>query len=81
MLLKIKGILSNTKIAVIGFLLILIPFLILSYLDYQAINNNSGTVKNNYKFTVDVLRDKIENEITGREEILSNQIKFFIIKA
>ncbi len=71
---KNPRILSNTKLAVIGFLLILIPFLILSYLDYKAINNNTETTKKNYQITLDFLRDKIEREITDNEEKLSEQV-------
>ncbi|MHB1686100.1 MAG: ATP-binding protein [Ignavibacteriaceae bacterium] len=74
MIKKATGILSNTKIAVIGFFLVLIPCIILSYLDYQAISKRTDTVKSNYKFTIDLVRDKIEHEIISREENLSTTL-------
>jgi signal transduction histidine kinase len=75
MMKKIYGILSNTKIAVIGFLLVLIPCIILSYIDYQAINKRTRTIRSGYKFTLDLIRDKIEQEIISREEKLSGSLK------
>lgn len=71
MIKRITGILSNTKTAVAGFLLILIPCIILSYLDYKAISKREGTDRLNYKFTLDFIRDKIEYDIISREEKLS----------
>src|ERR1035437_3373514 len=70
MTIKDIHIFSNTKIAIIGFLLILIPCIILSYLDYQAISKNKSTVRTNYEFTTDLIRDKIEQEVLKREEKL-----------
>ena len=74
MMKKIYGILSNTKIAVIGFLLVLIPCIILSYIDYQAINKRTGTIRSGYKFTLDLIRDKVEQKIISREEKLSGTL-------
>jgi signal transduction histidine kinase len=74
MIKRITGILSNTKTAVAGFLLILIPCIILSYLDYKAISKREGSDRLSYKFTLDFIRDKIEHEIISREEKLSAQL-------
>jgi len=71
MTIKDTHIFSNTKIAIIGFLLILIPCIILIFLDYQAINKNKTTVRTNYEFTTDLIRDKIEQEVLKQEEKLS----------
>lgn len=64
---KVYSALSNTKIAVIGFLLVLIPCIILSYLDYQAIGKRTETIRSNYEFTLNLIRDKIEQEIISRK--------------
>jgi signal transduction histidine kinase len=67
---KVYAISKNRRVAVIGFALVLITCAILSYNDYQAISKRSDITKSNYKFTTDLLRDKIGHEIISREEKL-----------
>jgi len=74
MIKKVFTIFSNTGAAVTGFLLVLIPCIILSYNDYQAINKRSSTIISNYKFTAGLIRDKIEHEIINREEKLTGSL-------
>src|ERR1035437_6648633 len=71
MIYKNPGILSNIKFAIVGLLLILIPCIILSYIDFNSISKNSEGLKTNYESTANLIRDKIEQEILNREENLS----------
>lgn len=74
-------ILPGIKLAIIGFFLILIPCIILSYTDYKAISKNSESVRTNYESTVNLLRDKVEQEIISSEEKLSTELIELPLKA
>ena len=80
MIKKVYSALSYTKIAIFGFLLVLIPCIIFSYVAYQSINKRAGTVRANYKFTIDILRDRVVREILNKEEKLSTNLNNLVGK-
>ncbi len=65
---------SKSKILLIGFVLILAPIAIISYMSMQSVNQKAENLKLNYTGTIRLVRDKLENGILKLEENLYNQI-------
>jgi len=65
---------AKTKILLIGFILILIPVAVISYMSMQSVNQKAENLKTNYTGTVRLVRDKLESEILSLEENLQNSV-------
>jgi signal transduction histidine kinase len=74
MLKALKHISPKTKILFIVFILILLPGAILSYLGIQSIDQNAESLRTKYLGTINLIRDKLENEIIKLEENLRNSL-------
>jgi signal transduction histidine kinase len=73
MIKKIINILSKTKIAFIGLLLVLIPVIILSYNNYKAIPEKSAVLKSSFDLSVTLMHNNIERELLNYQESLVKQ--------
>lgn len=71
---KIKHIAPRTKILFVAFILILLPGAIISYLSLQSIGQKAENLRTEYGGTVNLVRDKLENEITRLELNLQNRV-------
>lgn len=71
---KIKHIAPRTKILFVAFILILLPGAIISYLSLQSIGQKAENLRTEYSGTVNLVRDKLENEITRLELNLQNRV-------
>lgn len=69
-----KHITSKTKIILLGFMLILIPGAIISYLSLESINQKAENLKVKYSGTVKLVRDKLESELFRYEANLRNNL-------
>ncbi|MDB4581573.1 cell wall metabolism sensor histidine kinase WalK [Draconibacterium sp.] len=65
---------SKTKILLIGFVLILIPVGIISYMSLRSVNQKAENLEIKYSGTVRLVRDKLENEILRIENSLRNNV-------
>ncbi|NQU85336.1 MAG: tetratricopeptide repeat-containing sensor histidine kinase [Mariniphaga sp.] len=70
----LKHITPKTKILLLGFILILIPGAIISYLSLQSINQKAENLQTKYKGTVSLVRDKLESEVFKDEASLRNSV-------
>lgn len=70
----LKHIAPKTKIIFVAFLLILVPGAIISYLSLQSIKEKAENLRAKYTGTVNLVRDKLENEISKVEANLRNSI-------
>jgi len=70
----LKHITPKTKILFVAFILILVPGAIISYLSLQSIKEKAENLRTKYTGTVNLVRDKLENEISRLEANLSNSI-------
>ena len=70
----LKHITPKTKILLLGFILILIPGAIISYLSLQSINQKAENLQIKYKGTVSLVRDKLESEVFKDEATLRNSV-------
>jgi len=71
---KFKHIAPRTKILFVAFILILLPGAIISYLSLQSIGQKAENLRTEYSGTVNLVRDKLENEITRLELNLQNWV-------
>jgi predicted PurR-regulated permease PerM len=68
----LKHIAPRTKILLVAFILVLVPVAIISYFSLQSINQKAENLRNNYRGTVNLVRDKMENEVNRLEINLRN---------
>jgi signal transduction histidine kinase len=74
MLKFLKHITPRTKILFVAFLLILVPGAIISYLSLQSIRQKAENLRTKYSGTVNLVRDKLENEVSRLETNLRNSV-------
>jgi hypothetical protein len=65
---------SKTKILLIGFVLILIPVGIISYMSLKSVNQKAENLKTGYLGAVRLVRDKLESEVLKIESDLRNSV-------
>ena len=70
----LKHFTSKTRILLFGFILILIPGAIISYLSLLSINQKAENLQTKYKGTVSLVRDKLESEVFQNEANLRNRV-------
>ena len=70
----LKHIVPRTKILFVAFLLILVPGAIISYLSLQSIRQKAENLRAKYSGTVNLVRDKLENEVSRLEVDLRNSV-------
>ena len=70
----LKHIASRTKILFVAFMLILLPGAIISYLSLQSIRQKAENLRIKYSGTVNLVRDKLENELYRLEANLRTSI-------
>jgi len=68
----LKHIAPKTKILFVAFILVLIPGAIISYLSLQSIRQKAENLRTKYNGTVNLVRDKLENEVSRLETNLRN---------
>ena len=68
---------AKTKILLIGFILILIPVAIISFMSMQSVNQKAENLKLNYTGTIRLVRDKLEVGLLKLEDNLYNEITEF----
>jgi signal transduction histidine kinase/tetratricopeptide (TPR) repeat protein len=59
----LKHIAPKTKILFVAFILILLPGAIISYLSFQSLSQKAENLRTKYTGTVNLVRDKLENEV------------------
>ena len=64
----------KTKILFVAFILVLFPCAIISYLSLQSIRQKAENLRTKYSGTVNLVRDKLENEVTRFETNLRNSV-------
>jgi len=69
-----KHITPKTKILSVAFILVLVPGAIISYLSLQSIKEKAENLRTKYTGTVNLVRDKLENEISQLEANLRNSV-------
>jgi signal transduction histidine kinase len=74
MLKFLRHIAPRTKILFVAFLLILVPGAIISYLSLQSIRQKAENLRTKYSGTVNLVRDKLENEVSRLETNLRNSV-------
>ena len=70
----LKHITPKTKILFVAFILILVPGAIISYLSLQSIKEKAENLRTKYNGTVNLVRDKLENEVSKLETELRNNV-------
>ena len=70
----LKNISPRTKILFVAFILILLPGAIISYLSLQSIRQKAENLRTKYSGTVNLIRDKLQNEVGSLETKLRNSI-------
>lgn len=70
----LKHISPKTKILFVAFILVLVPGAIISYLSLQSIKEKAENLRTKYTGTVNLVRDKLENEISQLEGTLRNSV-------
>src|SRR5512137_927706 len=70
----LRHITPRTKILLVAFILILLPGAIISYLSLQSIRQKAENLRTKYSGTVNLVRDKLENEVTRLETRLRNSV-------
>jgi len=74
MFIFLKHIAPRTKILFVAFILILLPGTIISYLSLQSIRQKAENLRTKYNGTVNLVRDKLENEVSRLETNLRNSV-------
>lgn len=74
MLKFLKHITPRTKILFVAFILVLVPGAIISYLSLQSIKQKAENLRTKYSGTVNLVRDKLENEVSRLETNLRNSV-------
>jgi hypothetical protein len=69
-----KHITSKRKILLLGFVLILLPGAVISYLSLQSINQKAENLSAKYRGTVSLVADKLESEVFQLETNLQNSV-------
>jgi signal transduction histidine kinase len=64
----------RTKILFVAFILVLFPCAIISYLSLQSIRQKAENLRTKYSGTVNLVRDKLENEVSRLETNLRNSV-------
>lgn len=70
----LRPIAPKTKILFVAFILILLPGAIISYLSLQSIKQKAENLRTKYTGTVNLVRDKLENELSLLEANLRNSV-------
>jgi signal transduction histidine kinase len=70
----LKHITPKTKILFVAFILVLLPGAIISYLSLQSIKEKAENLRTKYTGTVNLVRDKLENETSQFEENLRTSV-------
>jgi signal transduction histidine kinase/tetratricopeptide (TPR) repeat protein len=70
----LKHIAPITKILFVAFILVLVPGAVISYLSLQSIRQKADNLKTKYSGTVNLVRDKLENEVSRLETNLRNSV-------
>lgn len=68
----LKHIAPKTKILFVSFILVLVPVAIISYLSLRSIKQKAENLRTKYSGTVNLIRDKLENEVSKLETNLRN---------
>jgi signal transduction histidine kinase len=68
----LKHIAPRTKILFVAFILVLLPVAVISYLSLQSIRQKAENLRTKYSGTVNLVRDKLENEVIRLETNLRN---------
>lgn len=68
----LKHITPKTKILFAAFILILLPGALISYLSFQSISQKAENLRTKYTGTVNLVRDKLENEVFHLETSMRN---------
>ena len=69
-----KHISPKTKILFLALILILFPGAIISYLSLQSINQKAENLRIKFGGTLNLVKDKLENELSRREAILRGNV-------
>jgi len=70
----LRHIAPRTKILFVAFILVLLPGAIISYLSLQSIRQKAENLRTTYSGTVDLVRDKLENEVERLQSNLLNNV-------
>ena len=70
----LKHINPKTKILFVAFILVLVPGAIISYLSLLSIKEKAENLRTKYTGTANLVRDKLENEISRLETDLRNSV-------
>ena len=70
----LKHIGPKTKILFVAFILVLVPGAVISYLSLQSVSQKADNLHTTYSGTVNLVRDKLENEVARLESNLLNNI-------
>ena len=70
----LKHIAPRTQILFVAFILILLPGAIISYLSLQSIRQKAENLRTKYSGTLNLVRDKLENEVSRLETDLRNSV-------
>jgi signal transduction histidine kinase len=74
MLKFLKHITPRTKILFVAFILVLVPGAIISYLSLQSIRQQAENLRTKYSGTVNLVKDKLENEVSRLETNLRSSV-------
>jgi len=70
----LRHITFKRKILILGLILILVPGAVISYLSLKSINDKAENLREKYKGTVSLVKDKLESAIFRKEANLRNAI-------
>jgi signal transduction histidine kinase len=70
----LKHIGPKTKILFVAFILVLVPGAVISYLSLQSVRQKADNLRITYSGTVNLVRDKLENEVERLQSNLLNNI-------
>jgi len=70
----LKHITPKTKILFVAFILVLLPGAIISYLSLQSIRQKAENLRTKYNGMVNLVRDKLENEVSHLADNLRNSV-------
>jgi tetratricopeptide (TPR) repeat protein len=72
---RIKGISPTVRILIIAIVLILLPAAVLSYIGFVSVNERARNVETGYRGTLQLVRDRIEQEILRLEQDLRSSFE------
>jgi len=67
-MMRIRAAPPTIKMLLTAIVLILLPGAVLSYIGLESVNERARQLEAGYRGTLDLVRDRIEQEITGREQ-------------